>query len=107
MGKIGRHRLNTRLNLDVPLSKGVLTITDIVAVVKELINLQMGKSNVDDIDRLGNRRVRSIGELMENQLRPSFIKLTRSIHERLLMGKAEDLMPHTLINPRLINSSLM
>ncbi|MBU0534540.1 MAG: DNA-directed RNA polymerase subunit beta [Candidatus Omnitrophica bacterium] len=107
LGKIGRHRLNTRLNLDVPLSKRVLTITDIVAVVKELINLQMGKSNVDDIDRLGNRRVRSIGELMENQLRPSFIKLTRSIHERLLMGKAEDLMPHTLINPRLINSSLM
>ena len=107
LGKIGRHRLNTRLNLDIPASKRVLTITDIVAVVKELINLQMGKSVVDDIDRLGNRRVRSIGELMESQLRPSFIKLTRSIHERLLMGKAEDLMPHTLINPRLINSSLL
>ncbi|MDD5454474.1 MAG: DNA-directed RNA polymerase subunit beta [Candidatus Ratteibacteria bacterium] len=107
LGRIGRHRLNTRLTLNIPLSERVLTITDIVAVVKELINLQMGKSVVDDIDRLGNRRVRSIGELMENQLRPSFIKLTRSIHERLLMGKTEELMPHTLINPRLINTSLM
>ena len=107
LGRIGRHRLNTRLNLDIPVSKRVLTITDIVAVVKELVNLQLGRSSVDDIDRLGNRRVRSIGELMENQLRPSFIKLARSIHERLLMGKAEELMPHTLINPRLINTSLM
>ncbi len=107
LGRIGRHRLNSRLNLDIPTSKRVLTIDDIVAVVKELINLQMGKSGVDDIDRLGNRRIRSIGELMGSQLRPSFIKLARSIHERLLMGKAEDLMPHTLVNPRLINSSLM
>ncbi len=107
LGRIGRHRLNTRLNLDVSPLKRTLTITDVVAVVKELINLQMGKSTVDDIDRLGNRRVRSIGELIESQLRPAFVRLTRSIHERLLMGKVEELMPHTLINPRLINTSLM
>ena len=107
LGRIGRHRLNSRLNLDISPSKRTLTITDVVAVVKELINLQMGKSTVDDIDRLGNRRIRSIGELIENQLRPTFVKLTRSIHERLLIGKAEELMPHTLINPRLINTSLM
>lgn len=107
LGRIGRHRLNMRLNLDSSASKKTLAITDMVAVVKELINLQMGKSEVDDIDRLGNRRVRSIGELIESQLRPAFVRLNRSIRERLLMGKLEELMPHKLVNPRLINASLM
>lgn len=107
LGKIGRHRLNMRLNLDIPSSKRTLTIEDIVAVVKELINLQMGRSNVDDIDHLGNRRVRSIGELIENQLRSTFVRLSRSIQERMLMENTEDVMPHSLVNPRLINTSIM
>jgi len=107
LGKIGRHQLNQRLELKKSLNKNTLEADDIVAIVKRLIKLQLGKVEVDDIDHLGKRRVRTVGELLENQLRTALHHLSRSVQEKILMGNLDELMPHNLVNPRLVNNSLM
>ena len=100
LSKVGRLKLNYRLNLDVPLDHRTLRKEDILAVVKELIRLKSVESVVDDIDNLGNRRVRAVGELLENQYRIGLVRMERAIKERMSLQEVETLMPHDLINSK-------
>lgn len=100
LSKVGRLKLNYRLNLDVPLDERTLQREDILAVVKELVRLKSFESAVDDIDNLGNRRVRAVGELLENQYRIGLVRIERAIKERMSLQEVETLMPHDLINSK-------
>jgi DNA-directed RNA polymerase subunit beta len=104
LSEVGRYKINQRLGLDLPLSLRVLTPSDIMAVVKELVNLKDRQGSVDDIDHLGNRRVRSAGELIENQYRIGLVRMERAIKERMTLQEVEALMPNDLINSKPINS---
>ena len=103
---VGRLKLNEKLNLDIPLSTRVLTKEDIVAVVRYLLDLRTGKGSIDDIDHLGNRRVRSVGESLENQFRIGLVRMERAITERMSMQDIEELMPHAIINFKPITAAL-
>ena len=100
LSKVGRLKLNYRLNLDVPLDLRILRKEDIFAVVEELIRLKSVESVGDDIDNLGNRRVRAVGELLENQYRIGLVRMERAIKERMSLQEVETLMPHDLINSK-------
>ena len=100
LSKVGRLKLNYRLNLDVPLDLRILRKEDIFAVVAELIRLKSVESVGDDIDNLGNRRVRAVGELLENQYRIGLVRMERAIKERMSLQEVETLMPHDLINSK-------
>ncbi len=100
LSRVGRLKLNHRFGFDVPLEVGTLRKEDIVAVVKYLVGLKDGDGQVDDIDHLGNRRVRSVGELLENQFRVGLVRMERAIRERMSLQEIETLMPHDLINPK-------
>ncbi len=100
LSPVGRLKLNKRLNLDVPLETRVLTDNDIVEIVKYLFNLRTGKGEVDDIDHLGNRRVRRVGELLENQFRIGLVRMERTIKEKMTLTDLETAMPHDLINAK-------
>ncbi len=100
LSKVGRLKLNYRLNLDIPLDHRILRKEDIFAVVEELIRLKSVESAGDDIDNLGNRRVRAVGELLENQYRIGLVRMERAIKERMSLQEVETLMPHDLINSK-------
>jgi DNA-directed RNA polymerase subunit beta len=100
LSPVGRLKLNKRLNLNVPLEMRVLTDNDIVEIVKYLFNLRTGKGEVDDIDHLGNRRVRRVGELLENQFRIGLVRMERTIKEKMTLTDLETAMPHDLINAK-------
>lgn len=100
LSPVGRLKLNKRLNLNVPLDTRVLTDNDIVEIVKYLFNLRTGKGEVDDIDHLGNRRVRRVGELLENQFRIGLVRMERTIKEKMTLTDLETAMPHDLINAK-------
>ena len=100
LSKVGRLKLNYRLKLDVPLDHRTLRKEDILSVVEELIRLKSVESAVDDIDNLGNRRVRAVGELLENQYRIGLVRMERAIKERMSLQEVETLMPHDLINSK-------
>ncbi len=100
LSPVGRLKLNKKLGLDLPLEKRTLTAEDIVEVVRYLVNLKAGKGDVDDIDHLGNRRVRSVGELLENQFRLGLVRMERSIRERMNLLDMEAVLPHDLINAK-------
>ncbi len=100
LSKVGRLKLNYRLGLDVPLDQRTLRPEDILATVKELIHLKTAEAMVDDIDNLGNRRVRAVGELLENQYRIGLVRMERAIKERMSLQEVETLMPHDLINSK-------
>ncbi|GKS60490.1 DNA-directed RNA polymerase subunit beta [Nitrospira sp.] len=100
LSPVGRLKLNKKLALDLPLEQRTLTKEDIVEVIRYLINLKMGKGEVDDIDHLGNRRVRSVGELLENQVRLGLVRMERSIKERMNLLDMETVLPHDLINAK-------
>ena len=100
LSAVGRLKLNYRLNLTTPLEQRTLTKDDIIATVKELIELKTSESSVDDIDNLGNRRVRAVGELLENQYRIGLVRMERTIKERMSLQEVESLMPHDLINAK-------
>ena len=100
LSKVGRMKLNLKLGLDVPLEVTVLRREDILDVVKYLINLKDGRGTVDDIDHLGNRRVRTVGELLENQYHIGLIRIEKAIRERMSLQEVETLMPHDLINSK-------
>jgi DNA-directed RNA polymerase subunit beta len=100
LSKVGRMKLNLKLGLDVPLEVTVLRREDILEVVKYLINLKDGRGTVDDIDHLGNRRVRTVGELLENQYHIGLIRIEKAIRERMSLQEVETLMPHDLINSK-------
>src|SRR5438034_5916679 len=100
LSPVGRLKLNKKLGLDLPLEKRTLTAEDIIEVVRYLVNLKAGKGDVDDIDHLGNRRVRSVGELLENQFRLGLVRMERSIRERMNLLDMEAVLPHDLINAK-------
>ncbi len=104
LGDVGRHRMNIKLNLEIGEDVTVLTKEDIVAIVKYLIDLQQGKRNVDDIDHLGNRRVRTVGEQLAQQFNIGLSRMTRTIRERMNLRDAETIAPQDLVNARTITS---
>ncbi len=100
LGRVGRYKLNRKLRLSVPETTRVLTPNDILAAVDYLINLEFDMGSTDDIDHLGNRRVRSVGELLQNQVRVGLNRLERIIRERMTVSDAEGLTPASLVNPK-------
>ena len=100
LSSVGRLKLNKKLKLDIPIEKTTLTAQDVVEVIRYLVNLRTGKGEVDDIDHLGNRRVRSVGELLENQIRVGLARMERAIKERMSLQDVDTLMPHDIINPK-------
>ncbi|MBI2345633.1 MAG: DNA-directed RNA polymerase subunit beta [Deltaproteobacteria bacterium] len=100
LSKVGRLKVNHKFGFDVPLEVGTLRKEDILAVVKYLVGLKDGTGEIDDIDHLGNRRVRAVGELLENQFRVGLIRMERAVRERMSLQEIETLMPHDLINPK-------
>ncbi|MFH0812836.1 MAG: DNA-directed RNA polymerase subunit beta [Pseudomonadota bacterium] len=104
LSKVGRLKLNHKLGLAIPLDVRVLTKEDILEGVKYLIKVKNGEGNIDDIDHLGNRRVRSVGELVENQYRIGLMRMERAIKERMSLQEVETIMPHDLINSKLVSA---
>ena len=100
LGRVGRYKLNKKLRLNTAENTRVLTPDDILAAIDYLINLEFDIGNVDDIDHLGNRRVRSVGELLQNQVRVGLNRLERIIKERMTVSDAESLTPASLVNPK-------
>ncbi len=100
LGKVGRYKLNRKLRLNVPEITRVLTPQDILSAVDYLINLEFDIGQIDDIDHLGNRRVRSVGELLQNQVRVGLNRLERIIRERMTVSDADSLTPASLVNPK-------
>ncbi|UCF87450.1 MAG: DNA-directed RNA polymerase subunit beta [Nitrospiraceae bacterium] len=100
LSPVGRLNLNNRLGLDIPLSTRVLTDKDIVEIIRCLLNLRVGKGEVDDIDHLGNRRVRAVGELLENQFRIGLVRMERAMKEKMTLAELDEAMPHDLINAK-------
>ncbi|MAL80760.1 MAG: DNA-directed RNA polymerase subunit beta [Sneathiella sp.] len=100
LSAVGRVKMNLRLDLDVEDTVRVLRKDDILAVVKTLVRLKDGHGETDDIDNLGNRRVRSVGELMENQYRIGLLRMERAIRERMSSVEIDTVMPHDLINAK-------
>ena len=100
LSAVGRVKLNMRLSLDAEDTVTTLRTEDILAVVKELVNLKDGKGEIDDIDNLGNRRVRSVGELLENQYRVGLLRMERAVKERMSSVDVSTVMPNDLINAK-------
>ena len=103
LSTVGRVKMNARLNLsmeDVPDSIRHLRKDDILRIIKVLVELKDGRGEIDDIDHLGNRRVRSVGELMENQYRVGLLRMERAIRERMSSVEIDTVMPHDLINAK-------
>ena len=106
LGKVGRYKLNKKLNLSIPENIRVLTPQDTLAAINYLINLKFDVGEVDDIDHLGNRRVRSVGELLQNQVRVGLNRLERIVRERMTICDANSLTPNTLVNPKPIVAAI-
>ncbi|WP_419780442.1 DNA-directed RNA polymerase subunit beta [Maridesulfovibrio sp.] len=100
LSSVGRYKLNARLNIETPLELRTLTNEDILTAVKVLLKLKDSHGPADDIDNLGNRRVRPVGELVENQYRIGLVRMERAIKERMSLQEVATLMPHDLINPK-------
>ncbi|HYA80388.1 MAG TPA: DNA-directed RNA polymerase subunit beta, partial [Methylocystis sp.] len=100
LSAVGRVKMNMRLDLDAPDTTRVLRREDIIAVVRALVDLRDGRGEIDDIDHLGNRRVRSVGELMENQYRLGLLRMERAIKERMSSVDIDTVMPQDLINAK-------
>src|SRR5438876_2117192 len=106
LSPVGRLKLNKKLSLDLPLEKRTLTPEDIVEVVRYIVNLKAGRGAVDDIDHLGNRRVRSVGELLENQFRLGLVRMERSIRERMNRLDMEAVLAHDLLNAKAVAAGM-
>ena len=105
LGKVGRVKINYRFGwTDIPETQGCLTKKDIIRVIRHLLDLKTGKEPPDDIDHLGNRRIRSVGELLENQYRIGLIRMERVIKERMSLQDTESMMPHNLINAKSVSA---
>ncbi|OGX42913.1 MAG: DNA-directed RNA polymerase subunit beta, partial [Omnitrophica WOR_2 bacterium RIFCSPLOWO2_12_FULL_51_24] len=104
LGRVGRYIINRKVDLNLPLDQRTITPQDLVAIIKYLIKLKNGEGQLDDIDHLGNRRIRTVGELLQNQFRIGLARLERSIRERLSIYDLENIMPHNLINSKLVSS---
>jgi DNA-directed RNA polymerase subunit beta len=102
LGRVGRYKINKKLRLTIPDAVRTLTPEDVLSTIDYLINLELdvGGACLDDIDHLGNRRVRSVGELLQNQVRVGLNRLERIIKERMTVGETESLTPAQLVNPK-------
>ena len=106
LSEVGRYKINAKLGLDIDISQKALTKDDIVESIKYLVRLKDSQGGVDDIDHLGNRRVRTVGELIENQYRMGLVRMERAIKERMTLQDVETLMPHDLVNPKPISAAI-
>ena len=104
LGQVGRYRLNQQFNLDVPVEETVLTMEDIIQVLVTLVDMRKGDRGVDDIDHLGNRRVKTIGEQLTNQFSIALSRMIRTIHERMNLRESESITPQDLINSRVVTT---
>ncbi|WP_341752974.1 MULTISPECIES: DNA-directed RNA polymerase subunit beta [unclassified Candidatus Tisiphia] len=104
LSEVGRIKMNSRLELNIPESTVILTIEDIKHILKVLVDLKDGKGSIDDIDHLGNRRVRSVGELIENQFRIGLVRMEKSVLERMSVVELDAVMPHDLVNSKVLVS---
>ncbi len=106
LGKVGRYKLNKKLNLDIRPDQRTLTPEDIAQIVRYLIALNNGEGQEDDIDHLGNRRVRAVGELLQNQFRIGMLRMERVIRERMTIQETEQATPQVLINIRPVTAAI-
>jgi DNA-directed RNA polymerase subunit beta len=106
LSAVGRMKFNRRVGRNELEGAATLSPEDIVAVIKILVELRNGKGEIDDIDHLGNRRVRSVGELAENQFRAGLVRVERAVRERLSQAESENLMPHDLINAKPVSAAI-
>ena len=106
LSEVGRYKINAKLNVDTPIDNRTLTREDIVKGIKHLLWLKDGLRDGDDIDHLGNRRVRTVGELVENQYRMGLVRMERAIKERMTLQEIETLMPHDLVNPKPVTAAI-
>jgi len=104
LGDVGRHRMNNKLKLNIPETTTVLTMEDIISIMKYIIKLRNGNEAVDDIDHLGNRRVRTVGEQLGQQFNVGMARMARTIKERMNMRDSENFTPQDLVNARTISS---
>jgi DNA-directed RNA polymerase subunit beta len=108
LGRVGRFRINRKLNLGVPEREMTLSADDIMASIRYMLELMVpgGQALIDDIDHLGNRRLRTIDELAADELRKGFLKLRRTVQERMTMKDVQDITPRSLINPKSISAAI-
>lgn len=100
LSRVGRMKINYKFQTDIPVENTILTKEDIVKTVQYLVELNNGKGKVDDIDHLGNRRVRAVGELLENQFRVGLVRMERAVKERMAIQEIETMMPYDLVNQK-------
>ncbi|MBN2580334.1 MAG: DNA-directed RNA polymerase subunit beta [Pirellulales bacterium] len=108
LGRVGRFRINRKLGLNVPETEQCLRVEDLIAAVRYLVRLYKGDetAEIDDIDHLGNRRLRTIDELACDELRKGFLKLRRTVQERMSLKEVADMTPRTLVNPKSISAAI-
>ena len=106
LSAVGRMKFNRRVGRTELTGTGTLTDEDVIAVIRILVELRNGRGEIDDIDHLGNRRVRSVGELAENQFRSGLVRVERAVKERLGQAESENLLPHDLINAKPISAAI-
>ncbi len=106
LSAVGRMKFNRRVGREELTGASTLSNEDIVAVIRILVDLRNGRGEIDDIDHLGNRRVRSVGELAENQFRAGLVRVERAVKERLSQAESENLMPHDLINAKPVSAAV-
>jgi DNA-directed RNA polymerase subunit beta len=107
LGEVGRYKLNYKLHLSIPSDKTVLTKEDIISIINYLVDLEAGKKTIDDIDHLGNRRVRSIGEQLAAQFNVGLARMSRTIRERMSIHDEENITPGNLVSARTISTALV
>jgi len=106
LSKVGRLKINEKLRLDKPIEQRTLDVEDLLSIARYMLNLRMGEGEIDDIDHLGNRRVRSVGELLENQFRMGLLRVERATKERMSLQELDTVMPHDLINAKPVMSAV-
>ena len=104
LGDVGRYRINSRLDVGIPFESTILHVEDFTAIIRYLLLLRVGQGNTDDIDHLGNRRVRLVGELLANQFSIGLTRMSRTIRERMSLRDDEQLTPHDLVNARTVST---
>ena len=106
LSAVGRMKFNSRVGREEAEGEGTLSNEDILAVIKTLIDIRDGRGTVDDIDHLGNRRIRSVGEMAENQFRVGLVRVERAVKERLTLAEADNLMPQEMINAKPVSAAV-
>ena len=106
LSRVGRMKINYKFRTNVPVDHTVLEKEDIYMTIRYLVELSNGKGAIDDIDHLGNRRVRSVGELLENQMRVGLVRMERAVRERMSIQEIDTMMPHDLVNQKPVASAI-